>query len=444
MSKISPARKSAFEILYKIEREKAFSSVLLPIYEENLEKNDRSLCHELVLGILRKQIYLDKIIEQLTRKKLKKFDLEVIVALRLGIYQLLFLDKIPNYSAINESVNLVKMARKRSATGLVNAVLRKVSQEKKFEFEFVDNIEKISIETSHPRWLIENWIEQFGIEETEKIANANNETPGSAFRFTRNFYRNDTEIQRNILDELEKTGTFRSEIVEDSFIANKLNDVLFRMAENGLIYFQEEASQLISQIIKLKNNESFIDVCAAPGSKITGVLKQKEKGNGENIFVAGDYYSHRIKTLKFNCKKQGVDFVDFVRYDAEKDLPFADESYDVILVDAPCSGTGTIRHNPEIRYFLRREDFAELSDKQLKILQNASKLVKRDGRIIYSTCSLEIQENERVIERFLKEGDFKIISSDLPKRYITEKGFARTFPQRDGIDGFFFSMFEKR
>jgi 16S rRNA (cytosine967-C5)-methyltransferase len=444
MSKISPARKSAFEILKKIIKEKAFSSVLLPIYEDRLEIKDRALCHELVLGILRKQIYLDKIIEKLTGKDLKKFDPEVIVALRLGIYQLLYLDKIPDYSAINESVNLVKVAKKKSASGLVNAVLRRVSREKNFEFEFVDSTEKISIETSHPRWLIENWIEQFGIEETEKITIANNETPKSAFRFTQNFYNKDAETQKNILNELEKIGVFRSEIVEDCFIAEKFNSVLFELVEKGLIYFQEEASQMIGQMIGLKDNESFFDVCAAPGSKTTGIARQKTKGKRQKVFVAGDFYSHRIKILKLNCKKQGVDFVEFVRFDAENPLPFPYESFDVILVDAPCSGTGTIRHNPEIRYFLQKEDFAELSNKQLRILQNASKLVKRGGRIIYSTCSLERIENEGVIEKFLEESNFKVIPPDLPNSFLTNKSFGRTFPNRDGIDGFFFSLFEKR
>ncbi len=144
------------------------------------------------------------------------------------------------------------------------------------------------------------------------------------------------------------------------------------------------------------------------------------------------------------CKKQGLQNVQLLQYDAEKSLPFADESFEVILVDAPCSGTGTIRHNPEIRYFLTENDFAELSSKQLKILVNASKLVKRGGRLIYSTCSLEIEENEQVIENFLHENrDFEIVLPNLSAEFLTERGFARTFPQRDKMDGFFIAILKK-
>lgn len=143
--------------------------------------------------------------------------------------------------------------------------------------------------------------------------------------------------------------------------------------------------------------------------------------------------------MAINCQKQGVDFVDFVQYDAEESLPFKDESFDVVLVDAPCSGTGTIRHNPEIRYFLKNEDIKELSRKQLKILLNASKLVKRGGRLIYSTCSLEKQENEEVMDSFLDS----MKSSNESSKFIIQEGLARIFPHRDGIDGFFIVVFKK-
>ncbi len=148
--------------------------------------------------------------------------------------------------------------------------------------------------------------------------------------------------------------------------------------------------------------------------------------------------------MQKNCQNQGVSFVNILQYDAEKSLPFADESFDVVLIDAPCSGTGTIRHNPEIRYFLEEKDFAELADKQLKILKNASKLIKRGGRIIYSTCSLEKEENEDVIAKFsVKAEEFRLIKPNLSDNLLTAEGFARTFPQRDMIDGFFIAVFEK-
>lgn len=432
--KISPARKSAFQILYKIEKEKAFSSILLPIYEENLENKDRSLCHNLVLGILRKKLYLDEIIKKYTNKKLNKFDLEVLISLRLGIYQLLFLDKIPSYSAINESVNLVKFAKKKSASGLVNAVLRKVSKNK-VSLSFSNEIKRASIETSHPIWLVEKWIRQFGTENAFEIADANNITPNLAFRLTGKYYQQNEDAQKEILTSFSNDA-FESNLVKGSYFSDKLRDNLRKLANENLIYFQDIGSQLIAESVELKRYESFLDVCASPGSKTTFVAKNKK-----NHIVAGDFFTHRMKTLQENCKNQNVEFVDLVQYDATQTLPFAEDSFDVILIDAPCSGTGTIRHNPEIRYNLSENDFDKLSNKQLQILKNASKLIKKKGRIIYSTCSLEVEENEEVIKKFLdNNSDFKLVRPNVSDKFLTKDDFARTFPHRDEMDGFFIAI----
>lgn len=434
--KISPARVAAFEILGKIEKEKAFSSVLLPIYEENLEVKDRALCHELTLGILRKQINLDKIIDTFTNNK--KLDLAVRISLRLGIYQLVFLDKIPDYSAINESVNLVQFAKKTSAKGFVNAILRRVLREE-IELNFADEIERIAVETSHPLWLIENWIRQFGIEKAEKLAIANNKTPQMVFRLTANSDEQTLEILQKIGLEISE-----SEFVKGAFQVEQPNEILFAYAQEGKIYFQEESSQLVGNVVNLQKGESFLDVCAAPGSKISQIgFRYQSSDSG--LLVAGDFYKHRVETLRENCLRQGVRNVNILAYDALNNLPFENESFDCVLVDAPCSGTGTIRHNPEIRYFLTEKDFTELSAKQLEILHNASKVVKSGGRLIYSTCSLERQENEAVCENFLSQTtSFEKGLPQLPERFLTQEGFARTFPDRDNMDGFFIAVFQKK
>ncbi|MBC7900763.1 MAG: 16S rRNA (cytosine(967)-C(5))-methyltransferase RsmB, partial [Saprospiraceae bacterium] len=179
--KISPARIAAFAILLKIEKEKAFSSVLLPQYESDLLPPDRGLCHALTLGILRKQIFLDRLIDQFAKGK--KLDPAVRIALRIGLFQLLFLDKVPDYSAINESVNLVQYAKKTSAKGFVNAILRRVTRET-IDLAFADDVDRIAVTTSHPRWLVEKWAGQFGVDEAENIAAANNEIPRIAFRIS--------------------------------------------------------------------------------------------------------------------------------------------------------------------------------------------------------------------------------------------------------------------
>ncbi len=441
---ISPARLAAFEILQKIELDRAFSSALLPIYEEKLQAKDRALCHTLTLGVLRNQIYLDRLTETLTAKKIYKFDLAVLLALRIGLYQLLFLDKIPAHAAINESVNLVQKAKKTSAKNLVNAVLRRATREK-IELEFTDETEKIAVETSHPRWLIEKWIGEFGLAAAERLAAANNETPDLVFRLT-------AKSDAKTLETLKKIGLEinESEIVPGAWKVFGSNEILRFYADEGKIYFQDEASQLVAQAVALKTGESFLDVCAAPGSKITQIQDsrfriQDSRLRIQNLAIAGDYFAHRIRILQANCRKQAANFIDIVRYDAENALPFADESFDVVLVDAPCSGTGTIRHNPEIRYFLAEKDFTELSAKQLKILQTASKVLKKNGRLVYSTCSLESEENEAVIEKFLTcNEDFANVTPKVSDIFLTDEGFARTFSPRDKTDGFFIAEMIKR
>ncbi|HUR98952.1 MAG TPA: transcription antitermination factor NusB, partial [Pyrinomonadaceae bacterium] len=342
---ISPARRAALEILNRIDRDRAFSSVLLPQYEASLSPNDRGLCHELVLGVLRRKMYLDAIVNNFVGAK--KLDTVVRNALRLGAYQITSLDKVPAYSAINESVNLVQAAKKTSAKGLVNAVLRRVNENPP-TLKFGDQIESLSVETSHPRWLIEKWIADFGSSDAEQIAKANNGIPRVAFR------RAGGDA---VLSPYQNSG-----IVDGAFVAPSINPDLRRMADAGEIYFQDEASQLVAAVAGHNPTGRFLDLCAAPGGKTTQIARAYSGVDG-NLIVAGDLHESRVNLLRSTCERQNVDSVNIVRYDAENLLPFADESFHTVLVDAPCSGTGTIRHNPEIRYFLDPSDFAGLAKK---------------------------------------------------------------------------------
>jgi 16S rRNA (cytosine967-C5)-methyltransferase len=460
--KVSPARAAAYDVLMRVETERAFTSVLLPVFEEGLGERDKGLCHEIALGVLRRQIYLDRSIDQFSGKKL---DAAVRVALRIGLYQLLFLTRIPPHSAINESVNLVQRAKKTSAKGLVNAVLRRATREA-VRLEFADEIDRTSVETSHPRWLVERWSSQFGLERAASIAEANNEIPPAAFRAT---------ARRRSENFAE--GARESRFVAGCFITERFDDRLRAAAERGEIYLQDEGSQMVASAVTVLPGGRFMDVCAAPGGK-TGQIaaevltrnrepeKLKRQGarlngasdeeidrvgesgvehsfaSGGTFIAAGDLHRKRAEFLKANCARQGVGFVSVVQYDAEKELPFEDEAFDAVLVDAPCSGTGTIRHNPELRYFIGPGDPAELNSKQLAILKNASKLVKPGGTLIYSTCSLETEENEGVCSAF--EGGFERKTPEVPERFLTAEGFARTFPDRDDMDGFFLAAWGRR
>jgi 16S rRNA (cytosine967-C5)-methyltransferase len=418
---------ACFDDLMRVEMERAFTSVLLPQYESKLSERDRALCHELVLGTLRRQIYLDRVIERITDGK--KLDAAVRMALRLGIYQLYFLDRVPTHSAVKESVDLVQRARKTSAKGFVNAILRRASVQR-VEVSFADEFDKLSVETSHPPWLLDRWTSQFGLQTACDIASANNIVGRHAFRL----------IGSISLDGL--SGVRPSEFVENCYVADRIDRNLVELAERGEIYFQEEASQMAASSVHISENAKFLDACAAPGGK-TGLVVRRNR-QALRLATAGDLHWNRVLLLRDNCRKQGVPNVEVVQYDGTAGFPFANGNFDVVLLDAPCSGTGTIRHNPEIRYFLEPSDIAELAAKQLRLLRNASKLVKHGGSLVYSTCSLEREENEEVIAHFLAEDTgFAASKPNVPDRFVTSGGFARTLPHRDGMDGFFIAELRK-
>ncbi len=419
--KISPARTAAYDILSQIERGTAHSSALLPQFESKLEPQDRGLCHELVLGVLRNQILLDRQIDALTGGR--KIDVEIRRILRLALYQLSSLDRVPSHAAVNEAVNMVLRAKKTSARGFVNAVLRKF-QKSPPEIGFHDEADRLAVSTSHPRWLVDRWIRVFGEHAATELLEFDNRTPDSEFRWT-----------------LRTTDSVRKSVERPD--APNRAEYLRELAANGKIYFQDRGSQMVAGAVQLRVGESFLDVCAAPGGKAT--LVALDSAAGRNLLVAGDVNQRRIKTLAENCRNQGADAVRIVQFDAAGPLPFADGSFDVVLVDAPCSGTGTIRRNPEIRHHLAESDFESFAGKQLEILTNASKLIKQGGRVIYSTCSLEREENEDVCEGFLRGDDsFRLVAAPVPSEFLTPEGYARTFPPRDKMDGFFVAVLEKK
>lgn len=425
--KISPARKAAFQVLLRIEKESAYSSVLLPQAEAELGDLDRGLCHELVLGSLRREIYLDRLIDTLATGR--KLDIEVRIALRLAIYQIYFLDKIPDHAAISESVDLVQFARKTSSKGFVNAILRKATREQP-EISFVDETDRTSVETSHPRWLIEKWARDHCVDRAASLATANNETPPTSYRLL-----NDSDEVTALVD-----SSNRSDFVDGCFTTVNGAAVANDLAEAGYIYIQDEASQMIAQAVAVPDGGRFADLCAAPGGK-TGLIARL---NPTASITACDIHESRVRFLEANCRKQDVD-VEVFQCDATQVMPFEAGSFDTVLVDAPCSGTGTIRRNPEIRYSLTPKDLIDLQNKQLAILKNASKLIKVGGLLVYSTCSLEVEENENVVMAFsMQNAGFSLRDPAVPQGFLTEGGFARTWPDRDSMDGFFIACFVRQ
>ena len=407
-----------------------------------MRDDDRALCHELVLGVLRRQLWLDYALVHFANRRLETLDLEVKLALRLGLYQLRFLSRIPPSAAVDESVKLVREVRLKSAVSFVNAVLRRATREPDYDpaASAVDPQQKLAIETSHPPWLIERWVNSFGFDETTALARANNEPAPMSFRLTAKTTREDR--QQPVIQELERSGARvePSKITPDSWRVTGDSKLLRELSRDGLIYFQDEASQMVAHLLAAKTNEHVLDVCAAPGSKTTLLCSMAPPA----MIVAGDLHEHRLRTLRDLAIVQGCESIHRLAYDGTRCLPFADASFDRVLVDAPCSGTGTLRHNPEIRWRLKPDDIARLSSMQKQILANAAFTVRAGGLLVYSTCSVEQDENEIVIEDFLKNHSaFDQAPLDAAADLLLENGAIRTWPHRQDVDGFFIAAFRR-
>ncbi|MDQ3819711.1 MAG: 16S rRNA (cytosine(967)-C(5))-methyltransferase RsmB [Acidobacteriota bacterium] len=436
---VSPARLAAFNILRRVEEEGAYASTLLAASDTEMRADDRALCYELVLGVLRWQLWLDALIEHYSGRKAGSLDAPVRRSLRLGLYQLRFLSRIPHSAVVNESVNLAHLARLRSATAFINAVLRRATREPDYDpaSNITDAIERLAIETSHPAWLIERWIKAFGRDETEKFARANNEAPPVSFRVVR---REDVD---EVLNGLQAACALvePSKIAPDAWRVQGASLLLQKFAREGKIYLQDEASQLVAAVVDAHGEERVLDVCAAPGSKATHMLARTP---GIRLIVAGDLYGHRARTIVEAARRQRVENLQVIVHDAEAPLPFSENSFDRVLVDAPCTGTGTLRRNTEIRWRISNLDIADLAARQKRILDNAARMVKQGGRLVYSTCSVEPEENEAVVAEFLdRNATFKLIQLNVAAALQTANGTARIWPQRDGADGFFIAQFER-
>jgi 16S rRNA (cytosine967-C5)-methyltransferase len=455
----SPARRAAFEILREVEAG-AFSSVLLAAHEPALKPVDRALTHELVLGVLRWQLWLDKLIEHYAKRRAESLDLAVLLALRLGLYQVRFLTRIPVSAAVNESVNLVRSARVSSAAALVNAVLRRAIRERDYDpaVEVVDPLEKLAVETSHPAWLIRRWIESFGRDEAEAFARANNLVPPMAFRLVKGDLG-------GILAQLGEAGGIveASTVAENAWRVSGATSLIRELAANGQIHLQDEASQLVAQTVAALPGERILDLCAAPGGKTTLIAQRasnndtadKRASNNDTadkrasnnpadectrnsdtpgsstLIVASDVSAKRLETVLKITALHNLTSIKSLLLDAAQNLPFANSVFDRILIDAPCSGTGTLRRNPEIRWRISEHDIHELAAQQKLFLSNAVRVLKAGGQLVYSTCSVERDENEEVIADFLREHpQFKTTNT------------RRLWPQHEGTDGFFIASLQ--
>ena len=453
---VSPARITTFEILLRVANEDAYASNLLaaPRYE-NLSSADHGLAHELTLGVLRWQSRLDFFIEHFTKRKIIKLDTEVVSALRLGLYQLLFLDRVPAHAAINESVNLVKLHKKKSAAPIVNAVLRSVQRTGKDELENIivaikDPLEKLSVLTSHPIWLLQKWAGRFGEDEAKALAEANNYVPRTAFRFNRKVQ--DEEQTREWLTA--NNIQFRaSEVCPDAFVIEDGNlSAKLEAIKSHWIYLQDEASQLVAHLTTnsaLSTRHSALDLCAAPGSK-TSLMASLLPDDA--TIVACDLHLHRLQTMRELAARANITNINLLRLDATKPLPFAAEHiFNLVLLDAPCSGLGTLQRHPEIKWKINQAKVNELVALQKTLLANAAAQVGAGGLLAYSVCSTEPEEGEEVIAEFCAmHSEFRDVTQErlttlgleAPK-FLTQDFGVRTFTHKHGCESFFVCLLEK-
>ena len=452
---VSPARAAAFDILLRVERDSAYCSELLhSAHYARLSTPDHALATELALGVLRWRSQIDDQIAGASSQPLSKLDLEIVLALRLALYQLRWLDRIPPRAAIHESVELVKRARKRSAAPFVNAVLRKLAAKAQPTRKVPHTHEPSSPESlacacAHPLWLVERWVQQYGFPAARQICQYNQSVPATAIRLR------DPAVE----SELKKEGI---RLVPGAFLASArrvlAGDITqTRAFRDRRLVIQDEASQLIAALVG--RGPTILDCCAAPGGK---TLAMADRNPGANI-TAVELHPHRARLMKRmlrsgqrSSSQDHCANINIVVADA-RSLP-SGSSFERILADVPCSGTGTLARNPEIKWRLQPGDLADLRARQVAILRSALTHVAPGGRLIYSTCSLEKEENEDVVAqatagsesvrlldcrtelaRLTEEGELTL--PDLSS--LTRGSCLRTLPGIHPCDGFFAAILER-
>ena len=440
---VSPARLAAFRILLRVQLEDSYASELLHSnLTESLQENDLRLATELVFGTLRQQRLLDHVLAACSAKALLKLDAEVLAALRLGAYQILFLQRVPGHAAVYESVELVKAARLKSAAGFVNAVLRKVdiSDLEKARKAFDEpTASGLSVRYSHPEWLVERWLARFGQEKLIQLLEHNNRAPRVYFRI------NSPDLTYDAL-----ASSLASQSV--CFKTHALSHGILEVTEGNLhetdlfrdrrIAVQDAASQLIPHLLDLKPSDVCLDLCAGVGGKTSQIARLK---GSPSAVLALDLHWHRLQVAR-RLHSQNWKDLRWVACDATLPLPFV-RRFDKILVDAPCSGTGTLQRHPEIRWRLQPKLIREFPPLQTALLERAFQNLQHGGTLVYSTCSLEPEENEAVVHSFLRDhpdASLVVAESPLTQRLFSPAKFLRLFPPETESDGFFAAVIRKQ
>jgi 16S rRNA (cytosine967-C5)-methyltransferase len=434
-------RHLAVDILDQVDRTKAFASQILDEYLEANElssSTDGRLLTHLVYGVLRFRGHLDWILVKLYRGQWEKMNLRVKNILRVGLFQLKFSDRLPSFAVVDEAVKIAKKTNP-SASGLVNAVLRNyLRQCESIAFPLTqEKAAFIAAFYSHPLWLVKYWIKTFGPEETQALCTANNELPPLTLRV------NTQKTSRDELLEKLSAAGFHVSVTSfspDGLILHNAPEPIHktRFFREGYLRLQDEASQLVSWLVNPQDAQSILDICSGTGGKTTH-LAAILKNNGRILAV--DYDRVKIEQLKAETARLGATNIETHHADLTvKLIEPSNDRFDQVLVDAPCSGSGTLRRNPEIKWRITASDLDKIVQVQKTILQNAAAAVRKGGRLIYCTCSLLPEENENVIADFLQSNsDFTLCTTHpaISTQLIDPTGYFRTYPHLHNMDGFF-------
>ena len=442
------SRRVAVELLTRVERDRSFLEPLLAdrLARTSLSREeDRRLLTELAYGTLRLRNRMDWILNHFYRGKPSSLDLELRNIIRVGLYQLFCMDRVPMYAAVNEAV---KMAKRRFSgrEGLVNGILRNAARQKEaiaFPDFDADPLENLTWYHSHPAWLVRRWIALYGAEEARELCRANNLTPPLVLRLNR--LKGETGEALRLLDEegLQATPTRWS---PDGLLLDRGGPLAGRtgLLEGGLFQAQDEASQMVSYILAPRPGEVILDLCSGAGIKATHMAAMMEN---RGSILAVDLNRRKLEMGRERARAMGVTIIESRHADA-LELP-GDElrgRFDRVLVDAPCSGLGTVRRKPEIKWFAEGKDLRELSVLQGRLLQSCEGYLKPGGVLVYATCTMMPEENEKVVRAFLKNNpSFEIRRPVLPvdEDFVDGEGFFRTLPHRHGTDGFFAALLVK-
>jgi 16S rRNA (cytosine967-C5)-methyltransferase len=437
-------RGTAVKILNRVERTDSYLDKLLDVElrSKDISDLDKSLLAEIVHGVLRWQGRLDWVLNGFTHGNFSKSEVNVRNALRVALYQILFLTHVPHYAAVNEAVEFIKRIRGDKFSGFVNAVLRNILRTLDgihYPNPDEDLAQYLAVYYSHPLWMVKRWLPRFGREEVEKLLTANNEIPGLTLRINK---MKITPAEFILL--LEKQNVqFQGSTYIDHFIKVKSLSGISQMNifQQGFFTIQDESAALPVLLLDPHPGERVIDMCAAPGGKTTFIAEMM-KNEGEILAV--DKYDTKLSLLKSSCERLGIQNVQLLAADSTTiDTPLADR----ILVDAPCSGLGTLRKKPDIKWKREPEDIKRLVRQQYSLLESAARMLKPGGVLVYSTCTTEPEENSELVHSFIRahpEFSIEPANNFVNKSVVTAEGFIETMPHRHQIDGSFAARLLKK